>query len=129
MKKISRAAVDKNKIIKAKEILDNEYYKPITLEYLSRRVGLSPKKLATSFPAQYYQSVQRYLTMSRALTGMQLLLETKLHIYEIAWKTGYDVTRPFSLMFKKVTGRAPSKWRKMQLSNPPGSVPYILLNR
>jgi len=129
MKKKSRAAIDRKKIIKAREILDNEYYKPITLEYLSRRVGMSPKKLATGFPAMYYQTIKKYLTMSRALTGMELLLETKLHIYEIAWKTGYDVTRPFSLMFKKVTGRAPSKWRKVQLSNPPGSVPYIMLNR
>jgi len=129
MKKKSRAAIDQKKIIKAKEILDNEYYKPITLEYLSRRVGMSPKKLGTAFPATYYQNVQKYLTMSRALTGMELLLETKLHIYEIAWETGYDVTRPFSMMFKRVTGRAPSKWRKVQLSNPPGSVPYIMLNR
>ena len=129
MKKQTRAAVDQQKIIKAKEILDEEFYKPITLEYLSRRVGMSPKKLAAAFPEKYYQSIQKYLTMSRALTGMELLLETNLPIYEIAWETGYDVTRPFSIMFKKVTGRAPSKWRKVQLSNPPGTVPYIMLHR
>ena len=129
MKKQTRAAVDQQKIIKAKEILDKDFRKPLTLEYISRRVGMSPKKLSTAFNDQYYQSIQKYLTMSRALTAMQLLLETKLTIYEIAWETGYDVTRPFSIMFKKVTGRAPSKWRKIQLSNPPGKVPYIMLNR
>lgn len=129
MKKQTRAAIDQKKIIKAREIIDAEFYKPITLEYLSRRVGMSPKKLATAFPEIYYQSVQKYLTMSRALTGMQLLLESKLHIYEIAWETGYDATRPFSAMFKRVTGRAPSIWRKVQLNNPPGTVPYIMLNR
>jgi YesN/AraC family two-component response regulator len=118
MKKQTRATIDQNKIIKARDIIDQEYYKPITLEYLSRRVGMSPKKLATAFPKRYYQSVQQYLTMSRALKGMQLLLET-----------GYDVTRPFSYQFKRITGRAPSVWRKVQLSNPPGTVPYILLNR
>lgn len=129
MKKQKRATIDQKKVIKAKDIIDQEYYKPITLEYLSRRVGLSPKKLATAFPKKYYQSVQQSLAMSRALTGMQLLLETKLPVYEIAWETGYDVTRPFSAMFKRITGRAPSIWRKVQLSNPPGTVPYILLNR
>jgi two-component system response regulator YesN len=129
MTKKSRAAIEHKKVIKARDILDNEFYKPITLEYISRRVGLSPKKLDAFFHETYYQSVQSYLNMSRALTGMQLLLETDLHIYEIAWKTGYDVTRPFSTMFKKVTGRAPSKWRKIQLTSPPGSVPYILLKR
>ncbi|MFL5747096.1 MAG: helix-turn-helix domain-containing protein [Niastella sp.] len=129
MKKQTRATIDQNKIIKARDIIDQEYYKPITLEYLSRRVGMSPKKLATAFPKRYYQSVQQYLTMSRALKGMQLLLETQLPIYEIAWETGYDVTRPFSYQFKRITGRAPSVWRKVQLSNPPGTVPYIMLNR
>lgn len=129
MKKQTRAAIDQKKIIKARDIIDQEYYKPITLEYLSRRVGMSPKKLAAAFTQTYYQSVQKYLTMSRALTGMQLLLETQLPIYEIAWETGYDVTRPFSNMFKRITGRAPSIWRKVQLSNPPGTVPYILLDR
>jgi two-component system, response regulator YesN len=129
MKKQKLAEIDLKKIIKAREIIDKEYYKPITLEYLGRRVGMSPKKLATAFPQKYYQSVQEYLTMSRALTGMELLLETNLRIYEIAWETGYDVTRPFSDMFKKITGRAPSIWRKAQLNNPPGTIPYILLNR
>ena len=129
MKKQKRAAIDQQKIVKAKEILDKEFRKQITLEYISRRVGMSPKKLASAFNDQYYQSIQKYLTMSRALTAMQLLLETKLTIYEIAWETGYGVTRPFSIMFKKVTGRAPSKWRKIQLSNPPGTVPYIMLTR
>lgn len=129
MKKQTRAEIDQKKIIKAREIIDAEFYKPITLEYLSRRVGMSPKKLAAAFPKTYYQSVQKYLTMSRAINGMQMLLETKLHIYEIAWETGYDVTRPFSIMFKKVTGRAPSVWRKLQQTNPPGTVPYIMLNR
>jgi two-component system response regulator YesN len=129
MKKQTRAEIDQKKIIKAREIIDAEFYKPITLEYLSRRVGMSPNKLATAFPKVYYQSIQKYLTTARALTGMQLLLETNLHIYEIAWETGYDVTRPFSIMFKKITGRAPSIWRKLQQSNPPGTVPYIMLNR
>lgn len=129
MTKKTRAATEQKKIIKARDILDNEFYKPITLAYISRRVGLSPKRLDTVFYETYYQSVQNYLNMSRALTGMQMLLETELPIYQIAWETGYDVTRPFSNMFKKVTGRAPSKWRKIQLSNPPGSIPYILLKR
>jgi two-component system response regulator YesN len=129
MKKRSQTAIELEKVIKAREILDNEYFKPLTLEYISRRVGLSPKKLANAFHEKYYQSIQTYLNMSRALTGMQLLLETEMRICEIAWETGYELTRPFSQMFKKVTGRAPSKWRKLQLTNPPGTVPYILLNR
>jgi len=129
MNKKRRAAIDQQKILKARDIIDEEYYKPITLEYLSRRVGMSPKKLDAAFPKIYFQSIHKYLTMCRVFTGMQLLLETKLPIYEIAWETGYDVTRPFSAMFKKVTGRAPSKWRKVQLNSPAGTVPYIMLNR
>jgi|GEM_PF-4457196 len=127
MRKQRRTSIDQKKVLKARDIIDQEYYKPITLEYLSRRVGLSPKKLDAAFNKAYYQSVQQYLTMSRALTGMQLLLETKLSVCEIAWETGYDVTRPFSVMFKRITGRAPSVWRKAQLTNPPGTIPYIQL--
>jgi two-component system response regulator YesN len=129
MTKQTRAAIDLKKVIKARDIIDDEFYKPITLEYLSRRVGMSPKKLAAAFPPKYFQSIQKYLAMARALEAIQLLLETNLPIYEIAWETGYDVTRPFSTMFKKITGRAPSKWRKAQFSNPAGTIPYILLDR
>ena len=49
MKKYACTESDRKKIIKAKEILDDEFNRPYSLYRLAREVGMSPKKLAFLF--------------------------------------------------------------------------------
>jgi AraC-like DNA-binding protein len=125
-KKYVCTAADMKKIIKAKEILDEEFNKPFSLNRLARKVGMSPNKLAVLFKKTQLYSPHRFQIELRACEAIDLLLKNKLRIYEIAWAVGYETTAPFSKMYKRHTGMAPSKWRALQLSAPKGTYPYIM---
>lgn len=126
MKQYKSTAADRKKIIKAKEIIEVEFNKPFSLNRLARRVGMSPKKLNVLFKESQMFTPYEFMREHRAHEGIILLLQNKLRIYEIAWACGYETTEPFSKMYKNYTGMAPSKWRKLQLSAPKGTYPYIM---
>jgi AraC-like DNA-binding protein len=127
MKKYTCTAADRKKIIKAKEILNNEFNKPFSLTRLSRKVGMSPNKLNYLFKESEMFSPHRFLILLRAAEAInQLLRRKQLRIGEIAGMCGYETTSPFSAMFKRHTGMAPSKWRELQKSAPRGTYPHIM---
>ncbi|THU32930.1 helix-turn-helix transcriptional regulator [Niastella caeni] len=126
MKKKSSADTDLKKIIKAKEIVHDEFNKPLTLAYVARKIKMDPRKLSRQFKKVHYLSFQEYYIELRASEGIILLLQNKLRINEIARATGYTTTQSFSRMFKKVTGMAPTPWQKLQLNNPRGTYPWIM---
>ncbi len=55
-----------------------------------------------------------YLTQIRIEQAKRYLTETELKNYEIALKCGYSNPTYFSTVFKSVTGRSPSSYRKEQ---------------
>ncbi|OQP51231.1 helix-turn-helix domain-containing protein [Niastella populi] len=126
MKKYICTAADRKKIIKAKDILDAEFNKPFSLNRLARKTGMNPTKLCELFKETQLFTPYEFLIELRAEEAIELLLKTKLRIYEIARKCGYATTEPFSKMYKRHTGMAPSKWRKLQLSAPKGTYPLIM---
>lgn len=126
MKQDKSTAADRKKIIKAKDIIAAEFNKPFSLNRLARRVGMSPKKLNVLFKQSELFTPYEFMREHRANEGIILLLQNKLRIYEVAWACGYDTTEPFSKMYKRYTGMAPSNWRKLQLSAPRGTYPYIM---
>jgi AraC-like DNA-binding protein len=126
MKQYKSKAADRKKIIKARDIIADEFNKPFSLNRLGRRVGMSPKKLHVLFKESQMFTPYEYMIEHRANEGLILLLENKLRIYEIAWACGYETTEPFSRMYKRFSGMAPSKWRKLQLSAPKGTYPFIM---
>lgn len=126
MKKYKSTAADRRKIIKARNILSAEFNKPFSLNRLARRVGMAPKKLNVLFKESQMFTPYEYMREHRANEGLILLLENKLRIYEIAWHCGYETTEQFSKMYKRFSGMAPTKWRKLQLSAPRGTYPLIM---
>jgi len=125
MKKYTCTAADIKKIIKAREIISNEFNKAFSLTRLARRVGMSPQKLHVLFKESQLFSPREYQIEHRVAEGIVLLAENKLRIYEIAWACGYETTDPFSKLYKRHTGLAPSKWRALYLKNPKGGYPTV----
>ncbi len=52
------------------------------------------------------------LTKIRMAEALRLLETSDLKIYEIASRLGYQDTEYFSALFRKVTGRNPSEYRR-----------------
>ena len=64
------------------------------------------------FTQQFGVSPYKYLLNTRMSQAKYLLIETNMHINDIAETVGYDDPFYFSRIFKKHTGSSPSVYRK-----------------
>ena len=103
---------DKQKLIDAKEILNERMDDPPTLSELSRLVMLNEYKLKKGFKALFGITVFGYVHQSRMNLAKRLLLGTDKSAKEIAYETGYSSPQYFSRAFKKEFGVSPNHIRK-----------------
>ena len=83
-----------------------------TLEKMAEHVGMSRAAFAKRFKDLVGQPMFEYLTMLRVQRAKELLQETKLPLYEIAGRVGYESDLAFTKTFKKHTGTTPTRYRK-----------------
>ena len=116
-------AIDRNAAIKAdikehsaiaevKEILEQEFDRPLDLNYLASRVYLTPKYLSKLFRTETGITIVRYLLSLRMEKAKKLLTENKeLKSYEVAERIGYSDPVAFNKIFKKLVGVTPREYR------------------
>ena len=106
------AALSDKRIAKA---LNNMHSNPDiawTLDKMADEVGMSRAALAKKFKELVGHPMFDYLTMLRIQRARELLRETRLPIYEIANRVGYESDLAFTKTFKKRTGMTPTAYRK-----------------
>ena len=85
-----------------------------TVEKLAKQVGLSRSALAEHFTRILGEPPITYLTRWRLCLAAQTLAETHREIRAIAKDAGYESASGFSQAFKRVYGKAPTRWRRKQ---------------
>ena len=100
------------KIYEAKEELLKDLDQSITLQTLSRKVGLNMHKLKTGFFQFYGSSVTTYRLDARMKEARLLLDDTNELIESIGFATGYVNTQHFAKVYKKYFGLTPAQQRK-----------------
>lgn len=104
---------EKNHMVElAKEYVEEHYYENLTLTDVAQKVGISPSYLSTLFQKQMGKGFVDYLNEIRIEHACTYLQQHYLKTYEIAYKVGFKDEKYFSKVFKKVTGRPPSEYRK-----------------
>ena len=83
-----------------------------TLESLAREIGMSRAAFAKRFKELVGRPMFEYLTATRMNHAKELLEETKLPIYQVATRVGYDSDLAFVKTFKKLVGTTPLRYRK-----------------
>ena len=83
----------------------------ITIEELSRRLGVSPTRLKMSFRAAFGVPVYTYARTRKMEKAAKLLVDTDRTILDIAGELGYDNGSKFSKAFSDVIGVPPSTYR------------------
>ncbi len=106
-----RALSDKQ-ISRALQDLHNNPHIGWTLERVAGNVGMSRAAFAKRFKELVGQPMFEYLTVLRVQRAKELLQETKLPLYEIASRVGYESDLAFTKTFKKHTGTTPTRFRK-----------------
>ena len=105
------ALADK-RIAKALQHLHNKPHIAWTLDKMAEEVGMSRAALAKRFKELVGQPMFEYLTRLRVQRARELLQDTKLPLYEIASRVGYESDLAFTKTFKKHVGTTPTRYRK-----------------
>ena len=93
--------------------LHGDSREPWTVERLAHLVGLSRSVFAERFTEMVGHPPMQYLALWRMQRASRLLLEGG-QVAAVADAVGYESEAAFSRAFKKLVGRAPATWRKME---------------
>ncbi len=105
-------ALSDKRIGKALQHLHDKPGTAWTLEKMAEEVSMSRAAFAKRFKTLVGQPMFEYLTMLRVQRAKELLQETKLPLYEISSRVGYESDLAFTKTFKKHTGTTPTRYRK-----------------
>lgn len=98
---------DRDKIIKAREILIQHIGEPITIKELSRKVAINECYLKKGFKELFGTTVFDFYQSQRMEHAKYLLYEKGLSVTEVSLLLGYSSISHFSTAFKKHTGLKP----------------------
>jgi len=98
---------DREKIVKAREILIEHIGEPITIKELSRKVAINECYLKKGFKELFGTTVFDFYQSQRMEHAKYLLYEKGLSVTEVSSMLGYSSISHFSTAFKKHTGLKP----------------------
>ncbi len=98
---------DREKIIKAREVLIQHIGEPITIKELSRKVAINECYLKKGFKEMFGTTVFDFYQSQRMEHAKYLLYEKGLSVTEVSMLLGYSSISHFSTAFKKHTGLKP----------------------
>lgn len=100
-----------HKLIKKAITLMEEEFDRASLHYVADKVFITPAYLSTLFKSKMGITFIEHLTRIRIANAKKLLKQTHLKNYEVAERVGYNDSRYFSQIFKKMVGLSPSGFR------------------
>jgi AraC-like DNA-binding protein len=98
---------DREKIIKAREILIQHIGEPITIKELSRKVAINECYLKKGFKEMFGTTIFDFYKSQRMEHAMYLIYEKVLSVTDVSLLLGYSSISHFSTAFKKHTGLKP----------------------
>ena len=101
-------------------LIQDSYYKDISVQEISNTIGLDRTYLYRVFKEINGITIQQYITSLRLKRACHFLISSSLSFSEIAYYCGYSSEQYFSMAFKKHMGIAPSAYRKSRDPNAKG---------
>lgn len=99
-------------ILKAKDFIEQNYSNQnITLALVAEQVCLSPNHFSAIFSQECNTTFIEYLTNVRIEHAKQLIKNTEMKGYDIAYECGFSDPHYFSYIFKKNTGLTPREYK------------------
>ena len=99
-------------IEQARDFINKNYKKDISLTDVSRQVDVSPYYFSKIFKDETGENFVEYLTNIRIEKAKELLLETEYSMKEICAQVGYSDPNYFSRAFKKKVGVTPTEFKE-----------------
>ncbi len=110
----SRSVKLKELLCIAKDYIDDNYHKELTLADIAGYVFLSESYFAHTFKDEFGISPKRYLLGARMRAAKELLSSTDQKINDIAKEIGFSSQQRFNDIFKKYEAMTPLSYRKQE---------------
>ena len=112
LKQKENAASSKNAIVEqATDYIKKHLPEDLNLSMTAEFVGVSNAYLSTLFTQNLGCSFVDYLNRTRIEYACGYMHDSRMKIYEIAFRVGFRDEKYFSKVFKKVTGQSPTEYR------------------
>lgn len=98
---------ERDKVLQAREILEEEFEQTITIKDLSRRVAINECYLKKGFKAMFHKTIHEFQQDLRIHKAKRLLQTEGYTVSEVAITLGYSSISHFSTAFKKATNMKP----------------------
>lgn len=102
-----KSRLDKEKVIAARDYINERVSSPPGLSEIARSVGLNEFKLKNGFKEIFHSTVFGYIAERRLSLAKQYLLDTEKTAAEVSMELGYSSPQHFSHAFKKKFGIPP----------------------
>ncbi len=100
--------------MRAREILETQYFEVWTIKRLAREVGCNRSVLEEAFVRLTGMTIHTFLVRRRVNAACDLLVRTSEGIKKIAERVGF--TEPTLIrQFRRITGMSPTKYRRSHL--------------
>lgn len=111
-KAIIKTKTDKEKIIAARELVNDRLNDPPNLTEVARAVSLNEFKLKYGFKQLFGSTLFHYMTRQRLQLAATLLLDGAGKVQDIAAQLGYATPQHFITAFKKIHAVTPHQYKK-----------------
>jgi transcriptional regulator GlxA family with amidase domain len=98
-------------IKKAQEFIESNFHNKITVDQLASMLALSRRNLERRFKKATANTVVEYIQRVKIEAAKQSLESSKENVNEVMYKVGYNDTKAFRTIFKKITGLSPIQYR------------------
>lgn len=101
-------------ILKLQDWIESHHSEPLTIERMSREVGMAERTLKRRFQLATTLSPNLYVQKVRIDKAKKLLLATSQPVKTIAYEVGYENVSFFVRLFRTQVGQTPAEWRKCE---------------
>ncbi|WP_147803319.1 response regulator [Alkalicoccus halolimnae] len=98
-------------LLQAKEYVDSNYHKAVSLEEAAEKIGISSYYLSKLFKERFEITFMDYLKTTRIQKAVELMRDGNMPLKEVALNVGYKDPNYFSTAFKKEMGMSPREYR------------------
>lgn len=111
-----RSYAEYNSIQTAMQFISENYYKDITLEDVSDKVGFSSTYFSQLFKAKTGKNFVKFRSDLRMIKAMELMVRPDKSVTEVAYEVGFNNLTYFIRAFKEHTGLTPTEFKKKGVS-------------
>ena len=98
--------------------LCSNYTQNLTLADIAEHLHYSQSYIRQLFRRKSSHGIMHYITQLRIKRAKELLSNTSMRIFEIAFQVGYNDPNYFTNLFRKQTGMSPKEYRKSHTTFP-----------